>query len=68
MSATSHRCPLFTFAGIWTKFNSDRGTKSKPVPVPHQVYGFLTMAPNAVVEPVNATAQRSVRGLISGIS
>jgi putative SOS response-associated peptidase YedK len=22
--------PLFAFAGIWTTFNGDRGTKSKP--------------------------------------
>jgi uncharacterized protein DUF6538/SOS response associated peptidase (SRAP) len=29
--------PLFAFAGIWTIFNSDRGTKSKPVPGSHQV-------------------------------
>jgi len=32
--------PLFAFAGIWTTFNGDRGTKSKPIPGPHQVYGF----------------------------
>ena len=44
--------PLFAFAGIWTTFNGDRGTKSKPVPRPHQVYGFLTTSPNAVVEPI----------------
>ena len=44
--------PLFAFAGIWTTFNGDRGTKSKPVPGPHQVYGFLTTTPNAVVEPI----------------
>ena len=43
--------PLFTSAGIWTTFSGDRGTKSKPVPGPHQVYGFLTTAPNAVVAP-----------------
>jgi putative SOS response-associated peptidase YedK len=34
--------PLFAFAGIWTMFNGDRGTKSEPIPGPHQVYGFLT--------------------------
>jgi putative SOS response-associated peptidase YedK len=34
--------PLFAFAGIWTEFRGDRGTKSKPVPGPHLVYGFLT--------------------------
>ena len=27
--------PLFAFAGIWTTFSGDRGTKSKPVPGPH---------------------------------
>jgi hypothetical protein len=32
--------PLFAFAGIWTTFNGDRGTKSKPIPGPHNVYGF----------------------------
>ena len=31
--------PLFAFAGIWTTFNGDRGTKSKPIPGPHLVYG-----------------------------
>lgn len=41
--------PLFTSAGIWTTFNGDCGTKSKPIPRPHLVYGFLTTAPNAVV-------------------
>ena len=48
--------PLFAFAGIWTTFNGDRGTKSKPVPGPHKVYGFLTTSPNAVVEPIHPKA------------
>jgi len=48
--------PLFTFADIWTTFNGDRGTKSKPIPGPHQVYGFLTTAPNAVVKPIHPKA------------
>ena len=47
---------LFGFAGIWTTFNGDRGTKSKPVPGPHQVYGFLTTTANAVVEPIHPKA------------
>jgi putative SOS response-associated peptidase YedK len=34
--------PLTCFAGIWTEFKGDRGTKSKPIPGPHNVYGFLT--------------------------
>jgi putative SOS response-associated peptidase YedK len=42
--------PLFAFAGIWTEFNGDRGAKSKPIPGPHNVYGFLTTSPHAVVE------------------
>jgi putative SOS response-associated peptidase YedK len=48
--------PLFSFAGIWTPYNGDRGTKSKPIPGPHEVYGFLTTAPNAVVEPIHPKA------------
>jgi putative SOS response-associated peptidase YedK len=48
--------PLTAFAGIWTEFRGDRGTKSKPVPGPHQVYGFLTTSPNAVVEPIHPKA------------
>src|ERR1700752_2408827 len=48
--------PLFCFAGIWTEFRGDRGTKSKPIPGPHLVYGFLTTAPNAVVAPIHPKA------------
>ena len=40
--------PLAAFAGIWTEFRGDRGTKSKPAPGPHLVYGFPTTAPNAM--------------------
>ncbi len=48
--------PLTCFGGIWIEFKGDRGTKSKPIPGPHQVYGFLTTSPNAVVEPIHAKA------------
>ena len=48
------RCSAF--AGIWTEFKGDRGTKSKPIPGPHLVYGFLTTSPNAVVEPIHPKA------------
>ena len=48
--------PLTCFAGIWTEFKGDRGTKSKPIPGPHSVYGFLTTSPNAVVEPIHPKA------------
>jgi putative SOS response-associated peptidase YedK len=48
--------PLFAFAGIWTEFRGNRGTKSKPIPGPHNVYGFLTISPNAIVEPIHPKA------------
>jgi hypothetical protein len=48
--------PLFAFAGMWTEFKGERGTKSKPIPGPHLVYGFLTTSPNAVVEPIHSKA------------
>jgi putative SOS response-associated peptidase YedK len=48
--------PLFAFGGLWTAFNGDRGTKSKPIPGPNPVFGFLTTAPNAVVGPIHLKA------------
>ena len=45
--------PLFAFGGLWTEFKGDRGIKSKPIPGPHLVYGFLIIAPNAIVEPIH---------------
>ena len=42
--------PLFAI------FNGDRGTKSKPIPGPHHVYGFLTTSANAIVEPIHPKA------------
>lgn len=48
--------PLFAFAGIWTTFRGDRGPKSKPIPGPHLVYGFLTTEANAVVRPIHPKA------------
>jgi putative SOS response-associated peptidase YedK len=48
--------PPFAFAGIWTEFKGDRGTEPKPIPGPHLVSGFLTTAPNAVVEPIHPKA------------
>jgi putative SOS response-associated peptidase YedK len=54
--ALSEDRPLFAFAGIWTTFKGDRGAKSKPIPGPHQVYGFLTTAPNAIVAPIHPKA------------
>ncbi len=48
--------PETAFGGIWTEFRGDRGTKSKPIPGPHLVYGFLTTAPNAIVEQIHPKA------------
>jgi putative SOS response-associated peptidase YedK len=48
--------PPFAFGGIWTEFKGDRGTKSKPIRGPHNVYGFLTTSPNAIVEPIHPKA------------
>jgi hypothetical protein len=38
-----------------------RGTKSKPIPGPHQVYGFLTTAPNVVVHAGDPDNGRGAR-------
>jgi Mg-chelatase subunit ChlD len=38
--ALSDDRPLTAFAGIWTEFRGDRGTKSKPVPGPTWSMGF----------------------------
>jgi putative SOS response-associated peptidase YedK len=38
------------------QLRASRGTKSKPIPGPHLVYGFLTTAPNAIVEPIHPKA------------
>jgi len=40
---------LFVFAGNWIEFKGERGTKAKPIPAPHLVYGFPTAASNAIV-------------------
>ena len=47
---------MTAFAGISTEFRGDRGTKSKLIPGPHLVYGFLTTSPNAIVEPIHPKA------------
>jgi putative SOS response-associated peptidase YedK len=38
------------------RVKDDRGTKSKPIPGPHLVYGLLTTAPNTVVELIHPKA------------
>jgi putative SOS response-associated peptidase YedK len=57
---TQRRPTLFAFAGIWTAFKGDRGTKSKHAPGPHLVYDFLTTSPNGVVEPIYPKAMPAI--------
>jgi hypothetical protein len=45
----------------FSEVKSDRGTKSKPIPGPHLVYGFLTTEPNAVVAPIHPKAMPVIR-------
>ena len=51
---------LSSLAGFWTEFKGDRGTKSKPVPGPHLVYGFLTTAPNSVIQSIHPMAMPAI--------
>lgn len=48
--------PVFAFAGIWTPWTGTRGTKANPVEGRHELFGFLTCDPNAVVGPVHPKA------------
>ena len=56
----SHRSnskrPLFAFADIWTELKGRHGDQVEPIPGPHLVYGLLTTAPNAIVEPIHPKA------------
>ncbi len=48
--------PLFVFAGIWTTWHGTRGSNRSPRPGEHQLFGFLTTEPNAVLKPVHPKA------------
>ncbi len=48
--------PLFAFAGLWRPWTGTRGTKTDPVDGEHQLFAFLTCAPNAVVGAVHPKA------------
>lgn len=54
--ALTEERPLAFFAGLWTRWDGTRGTKANPVPGPHDLYGFLTCEPNAVVKPIHPKA------------
>jgi putative SOS response-associated peptidase YedK len=44
------------FAGVWTKWHGDRGTKKVPNVGEHLLYSFMTSDPNAIVEPFHDEA------------
>ncbi|TIM96712.1 MAG: SOS response-associated peptidase, partial [Mesorhizobium sp.] len=46
--------PLFFFAGLWTPWHGVR--KVKEGPGDHELYGFLTTRPNALIEPIHEKA------------
>jgi putative SOS response-associated peptidase YedK len=54
--ALSDERPLFAFAGLWTRWRGVRGPKSAPVEGDHELFGFLTTSPNAVVAPIHPKA------------
>jgi putative SOS response-associated peptidase YedK len=45
--------PLFFFAGLWTRWQGVR--KVKEGPGDHEVYGFMTTKPNALIAPIQET-------------
>ena len=54
--ALNQERPLAFFAGLWTEWSGVRGTKANPVIGLHDLFGFLTCEPNAVVAPVHPQA------------
>ncbi|NPD17499.1 SOS response-associated peptidase [Xinfangfangia sp. D13-10-4-6] len=48
--------PLFFFTGIWTQWEGTRGSNRTPRPGQHELFAFLTTAPNALVKPVHPKA------------
>lgn len=52
--ALSEDRPLFFFAGLWTRWHGIR--KAKDDPADHEVYGFLTTEPNALIAPIHEKA------------
>jgi putative SOS response-associated peptidase YedK len=54
--AFSEERPLFFFAGLWTKWFGVRGTQQNPIRGEHELFGFLTTAPNADVKAIHRNA------------
>jgi putative SOS response-associated peptidase YedK len=48
--------PLFAFAGVWGRWRGLRGPKSAPIEGEHELFAFLTAAPNAIVAPIHPKA------------
>ena len=46
------RKPFF-FAGTWMSWEGARGTKKNPIVGTHELFTFLTVAPNTIVKPVH---------------
>ena len=43
-------------AGLWTRWRGVRGPKSASVEGEHELFGFLTTQPNAIVAPIHSKA------------
>lgn len=54
--AISEEKPLAVFAGIWTEWSGERGSMKNPRSGSHELFGFLTCEPNAVVKPIHPKA------------
>ncbi|MBZ9679631.1 SOS response-associated peptidase [Mesorhizobium sp. CO1-1-2] len=52
--ALNEERPLFFFAGLWTPWQGVR--KVKEGPGNHEVYGFMTTKPNALIAPIHEKA------------
>ena len=52
--ALDESLPLFFFAGLWTRWQGVR--KVKDGRGDHEVYGFLTTKPNALIAPIHEKA------------
>ena len=46
--------PLFFFAGVWTRWNGVR--KKREGEAAHELFGFLTCEPNAIIRPIHPKA------------
>lgn len=54
--ALDESLPLAFFAGIWTTWHGVRGSMKTPREGEHELFGFLTSEPNAIVAPVHPKA------------